>query len=87
MAGSTALIKVALALHSPGLVMLLSVLSLCAGRSSKAALNIITKSMSIDLEPLGVTCVLLHPGWVQTRMTNNSGLIDTTTCVSGLLKV
>ena len=33
-----------------------------AYRASKSALNIINKSMSIDLEPRGITCVLLHPG-------------------------
>ena len=35
----------------------------------------VTKSLSIDLEDDGVTCVLLHPGWVKTDMTGNSGLI------------
>lgn len=33
-----------------------------AYRASKAALNIINKSLSIDLAGDGVTCVLLHPG-------------------------
>jgi NAD(P)-dependent dehydrogenase (short-subunit alcohol dehydrogenase family) len=33
-----------------------------AYRASKSALNIITKSMAIDLAPEGVTCTLLHPG-------------------------
>jgi NAD(P)-dependent dehydrogenase (short-subunit alcohol dehydrogenase family) len=31
-------------------------------RASKSALNIVNKSMSIDLAGDGVTCVLLHPG-------------------------
>ena len=33
-----------------------------AYRASKAALNIITKSLAVDLHPHGVTSVLLHPG-------------------------
>lgn len=33
-----------------------------AYRASKSALNIVNKSMSIDLAGDGVTCVLLHPG-------------------------
>ncbi len=37
-------------------------------RSSKTALNAVMKSMSIDLQPRGITCVILHPGWVKTDM-------------------
>ena len=37
-------------------------------RSSKAALNAVMKSASIDLLQQGVTCVVLHPGWVLTDM-------------------
>jgi len=33
-----------------------------AYRASKSALNIITASMAVDLQPEGVTCTLLHPG-------------------------
>ena len=33
-----------------------------AYRASKSALNIVNKSMSIDLADRGVQCVLLHPG-------------------------
>lgn len=38
-----------------------------AYRASKAALNIINKSMSLDLQAEGVTCVLLHPGTQRHR--------------------
>jgi NAD(P)-dependent dehydrogenase (short-subunit alcohol dehydrogenase family) len=37
-------------------------------RSSKAALNAVVKSMSIDLRDDGIKCVALHPGWVKTDM-------------------
>jgi NAD(P)-dependent dehydrogenase (short-subunit alcohol dehydrogenase family) len=37
-------------------------------RSSKAALNAVVKSLSIDLRDDGIKCVALHPGWVKTDM-------------------
>ncbi|XP_058064118.1 C-signal [Anopheles bellator] len=41
---------------------------LYAYRSSKAALNAATKSMSLDLLQSGIMAVALHPGWVKTEM-------------------
>lgn len=56
-------------------------------RASKNALNIITKSLSIDLAEENVTCTLLHPGWVQTDMTEGKGLITASESVRGMLSV
>jgi NAD(P)-dependent dehydrogenase (short-subunit alcohol dehydrogenase family) len=42
-------------------------------RASKAALNAIGKSLSLDLAPRGVSVVLLHPGYVATEMVGGSG--------------
>lgn len=39
-----------------------------AYRSSKAALNAAMKGLSLELRSDGVGVLLLHPGWVQTRM-------------------
>jgi NAD(P)-dependent dehydrogenase (short-subunit alcohol dehydrogenase family) len=39
-----------------------------AYRSSKAAVNMVMRSLAIDLAPRGITCVVIHPGWVQTDM-------------------
>lgn len=39
-----------------------------AYRSSKAALNAILRSMSIDLEAQGIAVIALSPGWVKTDM-------------------
>lgn len=58
-----------------------------AYRSSKAALNVSWKSLSIDLAPENVKAVLVHPGWVRSRMTNNQGLIDADQSVQGMLAV
>jgi NAD(P)-dependent dehydrogenase (short-subunit alcohol dehydrogenase family) len=37
-------------------------------RSSKAAVNMVMRSLAIDLAPRGITCVVINPGWVQTDM-------------------
>ena len=39
-----------------------------AYRASKAALNMLNRSLSIDLAEEGFICAVLHPGWVQTSM-------------------
>lgn len=39
-----------------------------AYRSSKAAVNMVMRSAAIDLAPRGISCVLVHPGWVRTDM-------------------
>ncbi|WP_263082211.1 SDR family oxidoreductase [Endozoicomonas sp. Mp262] len=56
-------------------------------RSSKAALNAVGKSLSVDLAPKGIKVALVHPGWVKTDMGGNNALIDTETSVSGLCRV
>ena len=53
-------------------------------RSSKAALNAAVKSLSIDLEPRGVTTLLLHPGWVQTDMGGPNALISAEESIAGM---
>jgi len=58
-----------------------------AYRASKCALNIVTKSLSIDLSSRNCTAMLLHPGWVKTDMTGHNGLIDDATSVAGMISV
>lgn len=56
-------------------------------RSSKAGVNIVMKSLSIDLNPQQITTVLLHPGWVRTDMGGPNGLISTEQSVTGMRRV
>ena len=39
-----------------------------AYRSSKAAVNMVMRSLAIDLAPRVITCVVVNPGWVRTDM-------------------
>ena len=39
-------------------------------RMSKVAVSMAGKSLAIDLKPRGISVAILHPGLVQTRMTN-----------------
>jgi len=58
-----------------------------AYRASKAALNAIMKSMSVDLSQKGVVAVPLHPGWVRTDMGGPEAPCDVQTSVAGMKKV
>lgn len=56
-------------------------------RMSKVALSMAGKSLAIDLKPRGIAVAILHPGWVQTRMTNfTSQGITPEESVKGLLE-
>lgn len=58
-----------------------------AYRASKTALNMLTKSLAIDLAPRGISTIVLHPGWVQTDMGGPNALISVEQSVTGMRQV
>ncbi len=58
-----------------------------AYRAAKAGLVIVSRSMAVDLAAAGDRVITLHPGWVETDMTHQTGLIDIETSVAGMSRV
>lgn len=56
-------------------------------RASKSALNMLNKSLALELADMGITSVVLHPGWVQTRLGGAGAAITPKESVSGMLVV
>ncbi|RHZ41577.1 hypothetical protein DYB26_010802 [Aphanomyces astaci] len=42
-------------------------------RTSKTALNSLTRTLSLDVKAKGLACVLLHPGFVKTDLSGHKG--------------
>lgn len=59
---------------------------LYAYRTSKAAFNQVSKSLSIQLKADNVIVAPVHPGWVQTDMGGPNAPIDTKTSVEHMVK-
>lgn len=55
-------------------------------RMTKAALNAAGKSLSVDLAPRGVAVAILHPGYVKTAMTGQTGHLEPTEAAQRLIQ-
>mmetsp|Transcript_7548 Transcript_7548/g.22904 ORF Transcript_7548/g.22904 Transcript_7548/m.22904 type:complete len:226 (+) Transcript_7548:148-825(+) len=58
-----------------------------AYRASKAALNMVIKSMTRDLADRGITFTLLHPGYVATDMTSHKGTLSVEQSVKTMTEI
>jgi NAD(P)-dependent dehydrogenase (short-subunit alcohol dehydrogenase family) len=58
-----------------------------AYRSSKAALNAAMHGLAHELKPHGIGVLLLHPGWVRTRMGGDSAPLSVHDSVHGMLSL
>jgi len=56
-----------------------------AYRASKTALNMFTVAMKNELRDLGVSVLLIHPGWVETDMGGPNAPIQAEESVSGIM--
>lgn len=56
-------------------------------RSSKAALNMVMKSLSTDLAGRGITVAVFHPGWARTDMGGAGAAVPVADSVSGMRRI
>lgn len=58
-----------------------------AYRTSKAGVNMVMRSLAVDLAHRGITCIVINPGWVKTRMGGPNAKITAEQSVHAMRKV
>jgi len=55
-------------------------------RASKSAVNMISVNLATDLAKDNILSIVLHPGYIRTKMTGNHGDMDPDECATRLLR-
>ncbi|XP_052809194.1 C-factor-like [Mya arenaria] len=58
-----------------------------AYRPSKAALNMLTTNLALELKEDGILATAVHPGWVKTEMGGPNALIDTGESITAMMSL
>jgi NAD(P)-dependent dehydrogenase (short-subunit alcohol dehydrogenase family) len=59
---------------------------LYAYSASKAALNMLTRRLALEIQTKGITVVAIQPGWVKTDMGGSGAEITPNESVTGMLR-
>uniref|UniRef100_A0A8C3GY45 Uncharacterized protein n=1 Tax=Corvus moneduloides TaxID=1196302 RepID=A0A8C3GY45_CORMO len=82
-----AVINVSSKLGSIGLCLGLPEAPMYPYRASKAAQNMVTRCLAVELQDKGILCVAIHPGWVKTDMGTEKAPLTVEHSVRGILTV
>ncbi len=55
--------------------------------SSKAALNMMTKTLSNELKEMEITVVAIHPGWIKTDMGGENAPLELESSITSIIRV